>query len=209
MTIYDISVPLGEDTPVYPGDPPIEIIEHTSMADGDSSNVTHLSLGAHSGTHIDAPFHFSRQGKRIDELALDIFFGQAQVVEVSARDGYVTRDELIEQVEEGTERLLLKTANSRLWQKSGFEKGFVHLSLKAAEWIVKAGIKLVGIDYLSIEKFDSPDHAVHRMLLENSVVILEGINLFYVPPGTYKLICLPLRIKGGDGSPARAILIRK
>jgi arylformamidase len=206
MKIYDISVPLGEGTPVYEGDPAIEIIQKKSMANGDSMNISQLSMGAHSGTHIDAPFHFRPDGKHIDELDLSIFFGMCQVVIVEAYDGLITKEELSSQVKPGTERLLIKTPNSRLWEKSEFERGFVSLSLEAAEWVVRNGVKLVGIDYLSIEKFHSPDHAVHKALLKNSVVIIEGLNLSEVPPGSYHLISLPLKIKDGDGSPVRAIL---
>jgi len=206
MKIYDISVTLGDSTPVYEGDPAINIIPHKSIANGDSANITKLSMGAHSGTHIDAPFHFDQDGKHINELELDTFFGPAQVIEVATQDGLVTREELIGTVSEGTTRILLKTPNSKLWDRSDFEKGFASLSLEAAEWVVENGIKLVGIDYLSIEKFHSGDHAVHRTLLTNSIVVIEGLNLAQVPPGEYNLIALPLKIKDGDGSPTRAIL---
>jgi len=208
MKIYDVSVTLGAETPIYEGDPKIEIIPHSSIKSGDSANVTLLSMGAHSGTHIDAPFHFSESGKHIDELSTDLFVGPAQVIEVADVDGLVTREEIASKVNDGTTRLLLKTGNSSsLWGRTDFEKGFVSLSKGAADLIVESGIRLVGIDYLSIERFHSPDHAVHRTLLENSVAIIEGLDLSAVPEGEYKLICLPLKIKNGDGSPARAILI--
>jgi len=207
MKIYDISVTLDADTPVYEGDSPIEIIAKERMDNGGKMNITQLYMSAHSGTHIDAPFHFNQNGKKIDELPLEIFFGTAQVIKVTAESGFVTRAELIDLVAPRTERLLIKTANSKLWGNSTFVKGFVALSLEAAFFLVEKKIKLVGIDYLSVESFYSNDNAVHRMLFENSVVALEGLNLTDVPPGTYQLICLPLRIKGGDGSPTRAILI--
>ncbi len=206
MPIYDISVPLGPETPVYAGDTPISITPKSSIAAGDSANVSLLSLGSHSGTHIDAPFHFDPQGKSIDRLPPELFVGPAQVVEVGVKEGYVTRRELLQVVKADTTRLLLKTPNSALWREREFEKDFVYLSLEAARWVVEAGIKLVGIDYLSIEQFHSPDHAVHHALLDNGIGVLEGLNLSRVPPGDYHLICLPLKIVGGDGSPARVVL---
>lgn len=211
MRIYDISVPIGPDTPVYEGDPPISITSKSSIAAGDSANVSLLSFGSHSGTHIDAPFHFNQQGKTIDQLPLEVFEGSAQVVEVVAKDGFVTVLELMQLIDERTTRLLIKTPNSSLWEQEEkeFVPDFVHLTPEAADLIVEQGIKLVGIDYLSIERFHSPDHYVHHTLLDNGIVVVEGLNLSQVPPGHYKLICLPLRIKNGDGSPARAVLLSR
>jgi arylformamidase len=208
MTIYDISVPIGAETPLYPGDPPVGIAPLSCTAKGDKYNLSVLSFGSHCGTHIDAPYHLDPDGKRTDQLPLELFVGTAQVVEAAAKDGYVTRDELVRKVQEGnTDRLLIKTSNSNLWQQKEFVKDYVYLSKEAAKWAVEAGIKLVGIDYLSVERFDSPDFAVHRTLLDNSVVILEGLDLSKVSPGVYQLICLPLKIKDCDGAPVRAVLM--
>ncbi len=207
MRIYDISVPIGAGTPVYTGDPPISITPKSSIAAGDSANVSTLKFGSHTGTHIDAPFHFNPQGEKIDQLPLNTFIGPAQVIEVPAQKGYVTPEEILEAgLDKNTRRLLLKTPNCALWQSDDFTNDFVYLCLEAAQLLLESGIRLVGTDYLSIEKFHSYDHAVHRLLLENSIIILEGINLSEVPPGFYQLICPPLKIKDGDGSPARALL---
>jgi arylformamidase len=204
MKIYDISVPLSEDLPVFPGDPKAEIEPVARLTRGDAANVSRITMSTHSGTHLDAPRHFMDHGISVDHLPLSLFVGAALVAEVSGVNG-IGRAELTRLPLEGAERLLLKTDNSRLWDQPGFSEDFAHLTMDGAGYLVEKGIKLVGIDYLSVESFVGKGE-VHRLLLGNGVVILEGLNLAGVPAGNYELISLPLKIKGGDGAPVRAVL---
>lgn len=204
MRIHDITVPLSAELPVYPGDSPVLIDPWTSLADGDSANVCRITLCTHSGTHIDAPKHFNDNGKSVDDIPLGVLIGQARVVEIS--DALeIGRRELERLPVRGVERLLLKTTNSRLWNESDFSEEYVSITAAAAAYLVEAGVKLVGIDYLSIESLKG-DGEVHRILLDSGIVILEGLNLSNVVPGEYELICLPLKVKDGDGAPVRALL---
>ena len=203
MPIYDISVPLSAELPVYPGDPRIEIRDALTLANGDGANVSSLNFGAHTGTHVDAPAHFIEGTKKVESLALDVLIGEAEVIEVPAEQR-VIGEELVKTT---SSRVLFKTRNSDLWG-TDFKKDFTYLDLPAAKKLIENGVKLVGIDYLSVEKFGSPEHEVHRALLSHEVIILEGLNLTNVPAGKYELICLPLRLRSnlGDGAPARAVL---
>jgi arylformamidase len=210
MQIYDVSVRLSETTPVYPGDPGIEIKSWKSLANGDSANVSLLHLGAHTGTHVDAPAHFIAGAGRVESLALESLIGEAQVVEVPDSVITIGADFAAAHCQPGRERILFKTRNSDFWSAEHpvFHSDFTHLDLSAAEYLIGQGVKLVGIDYLSIEEFKSTTHETHLALLGKGIVILEGLDLREVDPGLYELICLPLRIAGGsgDGSPVRAIL---
>ena len=210
MPIYDLSVPLSGDLPTYPGDPVIQINAWSSLDEGDAANVSVVNFGAHTGTHVDAPAHFLQNAKKVEALALEVLLGEAEVIEVPEKlrvidEGFVARN-----CKQGTARVLFKTRNSAFWTEdfADFRTDFTHLDLSAAQWLVERGVKLVGIDYLSIEKFGSKDHAVHRAFLSQEVIILEGLNLSGVPAGKYELICLPLRLRSklGDGAPARAVL---
>ena len=207
MAIYDISVPIRSGMPVYEGDPGIEIKAWSALAKGDSANVSFLHFGAHTGTHVDAPAHFIDGARKIDALSLDVLIGSARVIrvpdEVAEIDPYFLATCDLDQVE----RVLFRTRNSEFWNE-GFRKDFTHLSPAAAEKLVDLGVKLVGTDYLSIEKFHSGHHRTHLALLSNNVIIVEGLNLSEVAAGNYELICLPLRIAegAGDGAPARAVL---
>jgi len=204
MRIYDITVPLSADTPVYPGDPAVAISPWTSIAAGDLANVSQLTLCSHSGTHLDAPRHFSDQGMPVDEIPPALLVGTARVVEVLGVKA-IGRQDLHRLPVAGVERLLLKTDNSELWQEEGFKQNFAALTAEGVRYLLESGVKLVGVDYLSVESVDG-DGEVHRLLLDNGVPILEGVNLAGVPPGEYELICLPMKIKGGDGAPVRALL---
>jgi arylformamidase len=193
--------------PVYEGDPGIEIKAWSALAKGNSSNVSVLQFGAHTGTHVDAPAHFIEGARRIDALSLESLIGPARVVLVPDEmleidPGFLNTCNL-----EGVERVLFHTRNSKFWNE-GFRKDFTHLSPEAAEKLVDLGVKLVGTDYLSIEKFHSGHHRTHLALLSKNVIIVEGLNLTGIEAGDYELICLPLRIAegSGDGSPARAVL---
>lgn len=210
MPIYDLSVPLSTDLPTYPGDPGIQISSWSSLDNGDAANVSALNFGAHTGTHVDAPAHFLQGAKKVEAMALEVLIGEAEVIEVP-EDHFTIRENFVaSNCPPGTIRVLFKTRNSGLWttDKTDFRTDFTHLDLSAALWLAQRGVKLVGIDYLSLEKFGSKDHAVHRALLSQDVIILEGLNLSDVPAGKYELICLPLRLRSklGDGAPARAVL---
>jgi arylformamidase len=203
MTIYDITLPLSAELPTYPGDPVLEIRDSLTLAGGDAANVSLLNFGAHTGTHVDAPAHFIEGAKKVEALALEVLLGEAEVIEVPTDIRVITE----EFVKTRSPRVLFKTRNSELWS-TDFKKDFTYLDLPAAKRLIENGVKLVGIDYLSIEKFGSEKHEVHRALLSHEVIILEGLNLTDVPAGKYELICLPLRLRSnlGDGAPARAVL---
>ena len=211
MKIFDISVSIHPKLPVWPGDPPVVLERYRQQSKGDASNDSRLACSVHCGTHIDAPAHFIENATAIERLSLDTLVGRATVVELPDIDK-ITPDLLeTRQIDTRTERLLFKTKNSELWAdpEHEFYPDFVALSAESARWIVKRGIKLVGIDYLSIQMFNDTEQLTHRILLEAGVIILEGLDLRAVAPGSYQLICLPLKLAGSDGSPARAILIQE
>lgn len=210
MQIYDVSVPLSAATPTYPGDPPIEVRHWLQLSDGDPANVSLLHFGAHSGTHVDAPAHFIEGGAKSDSLPLDILVGLAEVVEVPHDVTVIDEDFVSQNCRQNLERVLFKTRNSSFWGESvnSFREDYTHLTAAAAERLAIKNIKLVGIDYLSIEKFKAEKFEAHHALLSRGVVVLEGLDLRQINPGRYELICLPLKIAdgSGDGAPARAIL---
>jgi len=206
MKIYDITVPISNDLPVYPGDPPIHIERVLSLEKGDIARVSHLSFSTHIGTHIDPPYHFMKDGIPLDQAPLEVFIGPARVVDVG--DAASIDAALLSTFDlEGVSRVIFKTRNSRFWRETNeFQKDFVYLETDAAETLVELGVKLVGIDYLSIEKFGFDKPTTHWTLLGNNVFIVEGLDLNEIAPGDYELICLPLKIKDGDGGPARVVL---
>jgi arylformamidase len=210
MRIYDVSVPLSAATPTYPGDPGIEIRNWLTLANGEAANVSVINFGLHSGTHVDAPSHFIEGGAKVDSLALDSLVGEAQVVEVADHIRVIDESFVVGNCVGGSKRILFKTHNSTFWSNAqqGFREDYVYIDALAARWLVETGIKLVGIDYLSVEQFKSGNFQTHHAFLSRGVVILEGLDLREVPSGLYELICLPLKIAGGsgDGSPARVIL---
>lgn len=210
MPIYDVSVALSSDTPTYPGDPNIEISQFFSLAAGDDANVSLIHFGAHSGTHVDAPAHFIPGGARVDALSLDTLIGEVEVVEVPASIKTIDGEFIAENCNGSVPRVLFKTRNSSFWDnnEAGFRSDYTSLDATGAHELLKMGVKLVGIDYLSIEKFGSDSFETHHTLLSQGVVIVEGLDLRRVSAGRYELICLPLRLAGGtgDGAPARVVL---
>jgi arylformamidase len=211
VQIFDVSIPISPQMPVWPGDPAVQIERVASINEGDPVNLTRLSLGAHTGTHVDAPYHFFEEGLKVDQLPLSTLIGSAYVVEVYPKERTITATDLASLGLPSTaQRLLIKTDNSYLWEREllQFESEFIHLGRDAARWIVKRGIKLIGVDYLSVDSFDSGDKVVHHTLLEAGVVIIEGLNLSHVAQGIYQLYCLPLKIVDSDGAPARVVLIK-
>ncbi|MDP9370274.1 MAG: cyclase family protein [Chloroflexota bacterium] len=209
--VIDISVPLSPDLPVWPGDPEVRVEPMMRIAAGDVANVSGLTLSSHTGTHVDAPWHFIENGATLDDIPLERWIGPCVVMEVPPQARRVEPQHLdAANLPSGTQRLLLRTANSTLWQTGHreFREDYVALSPAAARWIVERGIRLVGIDYLSIEAFDDQEHATHRTLLGAGVLIVEGLSLSDVTPGHYTLLCLPLRLAAGDGAPARVLLVQ-
>ncbi|MGI8638650.1 MAG: cyclase family protein [Pyrinomonadaceae bacterium] len=210
MKIYDVSVPICEQTPVYEGDPQVEITTTNAIAKGDAANVSKLCFGAHTATHVDAPNHFIEGTRKVIELPLEVLIGNCRIVELP-QDARAIEVSHVENINlEGVERVLFKTRNSEFWNDlgQGFRKDFTYIAPDAAKKLVELGAKLVGIDYLSVEKFGSEDFATHITLLKNQVIIIEGLDLRKVSAGDYELICLPLKIADGtgDGAPARTVL---
>ena len=209
MKIYDISVPISATMPVYPGDPAVSIEPVMQIAKGDVANVSRLSFGNHTGTHLDPPVHFVPGGATVDQLDLNVLYGPVRVIDMAHIEKEITADDLERaKLPPHAVRILCKTRNSELWERQGFQKDFVAFAWDAAQWFVDHHIQLVGIDYLSAEPFGVSEPKTHRTLLGAGIVIVEGLNLRNVAPGDYTLACLPLKIEHGDGGPARAILIQ-
>ena len=207
MTIYDVTLPISKDLPVFPGDPAIRIERKTQIGkNGAKSNLSRYSFGSHTGTHIDPPFHFIEDGITVDRLPLELLIGRARVVEVTSPR--IDESALNEFDFTADVRVLFKTRNSYLWSQKGMSKEFVYITPGAAQVLVDNAIRLVGIDYLSVEKFDAEEPQTHLTLLGAGAIIIEGLDLREVEPGDYEMICLPLKIKDGDGAPARVVLKR-
>lgn len=209
MKVHDISIPLRREMPTYEGEPGPTLEFLKSMAKGDQANVSVLSLGSHTGTHIDAPAHFLDGGTSVDGLALDAFVGPARVVEYKG-GGHITAAELSAlDVPTDCERILFKTKNGSLWDDLEFRRDFSAVAPDAARELASRRLKLVGIDYLSIEPFGAETPDTHTTLLSSGCVVLEGLDLRDIQPGTYFLVCAPLNVVGAEGAPARAILIEE
>ena len=208
--IWDITVPFRTDLPLWPGDPPPSMTLMKAQAAGARSNVTRLDTGVHFGTHLDAPVHFIEGGKGVDELALDDLVGPCVVGAVPEVNEITPAHLDALGLPTGTTRLLLKTRNSALWNQPdhAFFEDFAALTPAAAQWVVDRGIRLIGIDYLSIQRFADAVSTTHLVLLGAEVVIVEGLDLRAVEPGDYELTCLPINLAGADGAPVRAILTR-
>jgi arylformamidase len=209
LRIYDISVTITANMPVWPGDPPVELERVVKMEEGEDANVSRMRMSAHAGTHVDAPFHFVADGYTIEDLPMDALVGPAVVISIPEEADII--DAAVLQgagLQPGSERVLFKTRNSRLWaqKQQEFQEDYVAVAPDAAAWLVQHGVRLVGIDYLSVAPFTDPV-PTHRILLNAGVVALEGVDLSQVKPGNYTLYCLPLKLGGSDGAPARAILV--
>ena len=204
--LFDISVPVKNGGVVYPGNPEIHIELQQDMSRGGSSNVSLLAIGSHTGTHVDAPLHMIPGGAGVDGISLDALIGPALVVAFDDDVMAVTEAYLRSQPIAGHERVLLKTRNSRFVREQDFHRDYTYLAPDGAEYLVSLGVRVVGIDYLSIEQFHSGHHRTHKTLLSRGVVIIEGLDLSEPPPGEYVLHCLPVLLDGVDGAPARAVL---
>ncbi len=204
MKYYDISLNLSPETVRWVTSSPLELHERRRMSRGDPNNSSSLNMSVHSGTHLDAPFHFVPDGNTIDSLPLELFMGPALVHAVEA-DSHITGKHVSAIDFKGATRVLFKTRNSQLLQRSAFEPNFVAFSVEAAEALVAQGVKLVGLDYLSVAHPDE-QVPVHRAFLDHGLALLEGVDLSDIRPGLYELICFPLRLHGLDGAPCRAVL---
>lgn len=203
---FDISVPIRDGMLHWPGDPAVRVQHVHSIERGDPANLTQLSMSAHTGTHMDAPIHYLPGAESIDMLPIGASFGPARVLAI-ASSGLISRRMLDSANVQAGERLLLKTPNSdRAWVERAFDPGYTALSAEAAHWLASRRIRLLGIDYLSVGPDGAEGTEVHRALLGAGIWLIEGLNLAAVEPGCYELVCLPLRIAGADGAPARALL---
>ena len=202
----DVSVRLRTGMVNWPGDPPARISHALDMERGDPCTVSLLEMGAHTGTHMDAPAHFVRGGIGIDDMPLDTAIGSARVIPIRDRTSIKT-DELVRHSIRRGERVLFKTHNSdHCWDTDSFVEDFVYLSAPAAQYLAERQVRLVGIDYLSVGGFRADGVETHQALLQAGIWIIEGLNLKRVRPGRVQLVCLPLRIAGADGAPCRAIV---
>jgi arylformamidase len=206
-TIYDISVPVVNGGAVYPGNPDIRIAPQQEIAKGGSSNVSSLAFGSHTGTHVDAPKHFFDDGLTVDQLPLDVLMGPAMLVAMEANVMAVGKAELERHELKGHGRVLIKTRNSGFIRGADFVRDYTYLAPDGAAYLASLGVRLVGVDYFSVEQFHSGHHRTHRTLLERGIVIVEGLDLSAPAMGPYELCVLPLRLAGLDGAPARAVLI--
>jgi arylformamidase len=207
MKLIDVSVPLDANLPTYPGNTPYTLEPIHRIAQGDTSNVSTLHLGAHAGTHVDAPRHFFDDGPGADALPLELLIGRARVIELTTRRG-ITADDLAASKLSEDVRVLIKTHNSRLWGTPEFHTDFIGVTESGARYLLDHGIKVVGVDYLSVEEYKKPGAPAHRTLLGSGIIVIEGLNLRDVDPGVYEMFCLPLRVAGADGAPARVVLRR-
>lgn len=206
MKIYDISIPLREGMHEYPGNEGFRSTRVLKMEEGSIANLTFLNMSAHTGTHIDAPLHFIRDGGNVGDIELEVMIGPARVCELDV-EGRIEKRHLERLGLKRVKRALFKTANSRLWGREGFQAEYIHLSGEAAQYLVDAGVKLVGIDYLSVERYGGDEPSPHILLLRSGVVLLEGLDLSQVQPGDYRLVALPLKLMEAEGAPVRAVLM--
>jgi arylformamidase len=200
-------VPLDAALASYPGNTPYSLEPIKRIARGDSSNVSTLHMSAHSGTHVDAPRHFFDAAPGAEGLALEMLCGRARVIELTTRKAITAEDLAPHDLSEDV-RVLIKTHNSRLWGSPEFQRDFIGVAESGAKYLVEHGIKVIGVDYLSVEAFKAPGAPAHHVLLGGGTIVIEGLNLRDIEPGIYELLCLPLLAVGSDGAPARVVLRR-
>lgn len=204
----DISLSISPQLPVWPGSPQVLFQRSHDLASGDGVNDTTIKFSVHTGTHVDAPCHFLPEGLSVDRLDLDVMIGPAFVASLPDSASVITSETLAAlEIPEKTERLLIRTRNSQLWENkvASFQDDYVALTADAARWIVDNKIKLVGVDYLSVQRFlDGPE--AHLVLLSDEIIIIEALNLSSIKEGKYELICLPIKLEGIEGAPARVLL---
>jgi arylformamidase len=200
----DISVPLRDDMVHWTGDPAVQVVRVSDVERGDSHTLSKISMGSHTGTHVDAPLHFIKKGIGIDEMPLNSLVGRARVLEIKDSES-IKLSELTDHGIRRGERILFKTRNSELWQSGRFEPDFVFLTNEAAEFLAQRHVRVVGVDYLSVGEYRHGGYP-HKILLGAGTWILEGLDLSQIGSGSYYMVCLPLRLEHGDGAPARAII---
>lgn len=208
MRTYDITLTVSSELPTWPGDPRVEIERVSKIEDGSNANVSRIDMGVHTGTHVDAPYHFLEDGITVEKLDLNLLSGRAYVLHLPEVDVITAPVLEAAQIPPRTRRVLFKTRNSEYWASGNpdFQTDFVGLSADGAEYLVRRGVKLVGMDYLSVAPYKQ-SRPTHEVLLSAGVVIVEGLDLSEVSQGRYTIYCLPLKIADSDGAPARAILI--
>jgi arylformamidase len=206
MKLIDVSVPLDSTLPTYPSNTPFSLEPIKRIGRGDSSNVSTLHMSAHAGTHVDAPRHFFDAGTGTEALPLEMLCGRARVVEITSRT--ISADDLAAIDLSEDVRVLFKTRNSHLWADPAFHAEYVGVTESGAKHLVDHGVKVVGVDYLSVEQFKTLGAPAHHVLLGAGTIVIEGLNLSDVDPGVYDMYCLPLRVVGSDGAPARVVLRR-
>jgi len=205
MKLIDVTVPIDASLPNYPGNTPFTLEAIKRLARGDSSNVSTLHMSAHTGTHVDAPRHFFDNAPGVEALPLEMMLGRTRVIEISSRSG-IGAEQLADLDLSDDVRILFKTSNSRLWGSPDFHTDYTGVTASGAEHLIAHGIRVVGVDYLSVEEFKKPGAPAHHVLLGGGAIIIEGLNLRDVDPGIYDMLCLPLRVVGADGAPARVVL---
>ncbi|MHC4714546.1 MAG: cyclase family protein [Planctomycetota bacterium] len=205
--IIDISVPVSKTLVTWPGDPKPDIYYVKTLAEGGTSNTSAFAMSTHIGTHVDAPLHYIEGATPVDKVPLATLIGRARVVDMRGK-AVITPADLEAADLEGAERLLFKTDASGYWADPVFHEEFPHLDDDSARDLVERRVKLIGVDYLSVEQYKGRTRKTHRILLEGNIIIIEGLNLSEVEPGDYQLICLPLRLAGFEAAPARAVLRR-
>ncbi|RPI33108.1 MAG: cyclase family protein [Chloroflexota bacterium] len=208
MHTYDISLTISPELPTWPGDPSVVLERVAKIEEGANANVSRIDMGVHTGTHVDAPYHFLQQGKSVECLSLKVLTGRAYVLDLPGVDIITAKVLENSDLPPRTRRLLFKTRNSQYWarRENIFQTDFVGISPDGAEFLVKRGVKLVGVDYLSVAPYKK-SRPTHEIFLEAGVVVVEGLDLSEISQGRYTLFCLPLKLAGSDGSPARAILV--
>lgn len=208
MRTYDITLTITPDLVVWPEDPPISIERVSNMEEGADANVTHIKMSAHTGTHVDAPYHFIKDGSTVEDIPIRMLTGRAYVVHFP--DAELITAAMLEKspIPPRTRRVLIRTSNSEMWAEphKTFNEKYVAVAPDAAEYLIQKGVKLIGVDYLSVAPY-SDLVTTHQILLKAGLVIVEGLNLSEVEQGRYTLYCLPLKLGNSDGAPARAILI--
>jgi arylformamidase len=207
MRLHDISLTITEELPTWPGDPAVKLEKTSQIKDGDLVNLTQISTSVHMGTHIDAPDHFLGNGETVEKIPLDLLVGPARVIELSTPQAISADDLRSAGITGEDRRLLIKTVNSEIWESGSreFREDFIAIDEDAASYLVECGLEVIGVDYLSVAPYQDPE-PTHRILLEAGILIIEGLDLSRIEPGPYTLMCLPLKIGGSDGAPARVLL---
>jgi arylformamidase len=207
MKLYDATAPIKEKMLLYPGDPEVRLDPYFMTHKGDACNLKRLCMGTHTGTHIDAPSHYLEREGGVDRIDPDVFMGPGVIINLRGSVA-IDRRALVSSMMGDHKRVFFKTSNSAKMLLSKFQEDYVYLTEDGAEYLIENGVLMCGIDYLSIEKYHTPTAPVHKKLLKAGIVIVEGLNLLDIPSGPCEIYCLPLKIEGGDGAPARALIRR-